>query len=139
MYLGDIKLAIIGLGYVGLPLAIEFGRKRAVISFDINQRRVDELKSGKDVTLETTHEELKAAKFLRFTTNINDLQACNCFIIAVPTPIDKQKNPDLTHLINASETVGALLKSGDIVIYESTVYPGCTEDDCVPVLEKFSR
>ncbi len=138
MHLGDIRLAIIGLGYVGLPLAVEFGRKRPVVGFDINQRRIDELKSGNDFTLETTQEELEAAKLLRYTTSIDDLRACNCHIITVPTPIDKHKRPDLTPLIKASETVGSVLKPGDIVIYESTVYPGCTEDDCVPVLEKFS-
>lgn len=138
MYLGDIKLAIIGLGYVGLPLAVEFGRKRTVVGFDTSQRRIDELKSGNDLTLETTLEELEAAKFLRYTNSIDDLRVCNCFIITVPTPIDKHKRPDLRPLIKASETVGSVLKEGDIVIYESTVYPGCTEGDCVPVLEKFS-
>lgn len=138
MKLQDIKLAIVGLGYVGLPLAVEFGRKRQVVGFDINQRRIDELKSGNDFTLETTREELVAAKQLSFTTNLDDLRSCNCFIITVPTPIDAYKRPDLTPLRMASETVGKVLKKGDIVIYESTVYPGCTEDDCVPVLEKYS-
>ena len=134
----DIKLSIIGLGYVGLPVAVEFGRKRPVVGFDINQRRIDELKAGNDVTLETTPEELAAAKHLTYTTNLDDLRACNCYIVTVPTPIDKWKRPDLTHLIRASETVGKVLKKGNIVIYESTVYPGCTEEDCVPVLEKHS-
>lgn len=134
----DIKLAIIGLGYVGLPLAVEFGRKRSVIGFDINQKRINELKSGYDFTLETTADELAAAKQLGYTTNIDDLRSCNCFIVTVPTPIDEYKRPDLTPLIKASETVGKVLKTGDIVIYESTVYPGATEEDCVPVLEKFS-
>ena len=134
----DIKLSIIGLGYVGLPLAVEFGRKRPVIGFDINQRRIDELKAGKDITLETTQEELAAAKHICYTTNLDDLHACNCYIVTVPTPIDEHKRPDLTPLIKASETVGKVLKKGDIVIYESTVYPGCTEEDCVPVLEKHS-
>lgn len=138
MYLDDIKLAIVGLGYVGLPLAVEFGRKRTVIGFDTNQRRIDELKAGNDRTFETTQEELEAAKLLRYTTSIDDLRACNCYIITVPTPIDKHKRPDLTPLIKASEIIGSVLKPGDIVIYESTVYPGCTEDDCVPVLEIFS-
>jgi len=138
MQLQDITLAIIGLGYVGLPLAAEFGRKRAVVGFDINQHRIDQLKSGNDITLETTTEELAAAKLLSFTTNIEHLLACNCFIVTVPTPIDGYKRPDLTPLIKASETVGKVLKKGDIVIYESTVYPGCTEEDCVPVLEKHS-
>ena len=138
MTLNDIRLAIIGIGYVGLPLAVEFGRKRSVVGFDISQRRVDELKSGNDLTLETTSEELKAATHLSYTTNIDDLCACNCYIVTVPTPIDEHKRPDLTPLMKASETIGKVLKKGDIVIYESTVYPGATEEDCVPVLEKFS-
>lgn len=138
MQLQDIKLAIIGLGYVGLPLAAEFGRKRPVTGFDINQQRIDELKNGNDFTLEVTQEELAAAKHLTFTTNIDDLRTCNCYIITVPTPIDDHKRPDLTPLIKASETVGKVLRKGDIVIYESTVYPGCTEEDCVPVLERVS-
>lgn len=138
MKLEDIKLAIIGLGYVGLPLAVEFGRKRSVVGFDINQRRIDELKAGNDLTLETTQEELVAAKHLTYSTNCEDLRGCNCYIVTVPTPIDEHKRPDLTPLIKASETVGKVLKRGDIVIYESTVYPGCTEEDCVPVLEKHS-
>jgi UDP-N-acetyl-D-galactosamine dehydrogenase len=136
--LQDIKLAIIGLGYVGLPLAVEFGRKRTVAGFDINHRRIDELKASNDVTLETTQEELAAAKHLSYTTNLDDLRACNCYIVTVPTPIDEYKRPDLTSLIKASETVGKVLQRGNIVIYESTVYPGCTEEDCVPVLEKYS-
>jgi UDP-N-acetyl-D-galactosamine dehydrogenase len=134
----DIKLSIVGLGYVGLPLAVEFGRKRPVVGFDINQRRIDELKADHDSTLETTQEELAAAKYLTYTTSIEGLRACNCYIVTVPTPIDEHKRPDLTPLIKASETVGKVLKKGDIVIYESTVYPGCTEEDCVPVLEKHS-
>jgi len=138
MHQQDIKLAIIGLGYVGLPLAVEFGRKRNVVGFDINQRRIDELKAGNDFTLETTPEELAAAKQLAYTTNLDDLRACNCYVVTVPTPIDEYKRPDLTPLIKASETVGKVMKKGDIVIYESTVYPGCTEEDCVPVLEKHS-
>lgn len=138
MKLQDIKLSIVGLGYVGLPLAVEFGRKRTVVGFDINQRRIDELKAGNDFTLETTQEELAAAKHLSYTTNLDDLRTCNCYIVTVPTPIDEHKRPDLTPLIKASETVGKVLKKGDIVIYESTVYPGCTEEDCVPVLEKHS-
>jgi UDP-N-acetyl-D-galactosamine dehydrogenase len=138
MQLQNIKLAIVGLGYVGLPLAVEFGRKRFVVGFDINQRRIDELKAGNDLTLETTREELIAAKNLSFTTKLDDLRSCNCYIVTVPTPIDEYKRPDLTPLIKASETVGKTLKKGDVVIYESTVYPGCTEEDCVPVLEKHS-
>ena len=133
-----MKLAIIGLGYVGLPLAVEFGKKRQVVGFDINQKRIDELKSGNDFTLETTAEELHDAKLLRYTTNLEDLRDCTCFIVTVPTPIDEHKRPDLTPLIKASESVSKLLKKGDIVIYESTVYPGATEEDCVPVLEKLS-
>lgn len=136
--LSDIKLAVIGLGYVGLPLAVEFGKIGSVVGFDINQKRIDELKSGQDRTLETNSEELQAAKHLNYTSNLEDLRNCNCFIVTVPTPIDEHKRPDLGPLIKASETVGKVLKAGDIVIYESTVYPGCTEEDCVPVLEKFS-
>lgn len=138
MNLNNIKLAIVGLGYVGLPLAVEFGRGRSVVGFDINQLRIDELKSGRDVTLETSSAELAAAKFLTYSTDTNDLHACNCYIITVPTPIDEYKRPDLTPLVKSSQTVGAVLKKGDIVIYESTVYPGCTEEDCVPVLEECS-
>lgn len=133
-----MRLAIIGLGYVGLPLAVEFGKKRNVVGFDINQKRIDELKAGNDFTLETTPDELNDAKFLCYTTALDDLRDCNCFIVTVPTPIDEHKRPDLTPLIKASESVGKVLKKGDIVIYESTVYPGATEEDCVPVLEKFS-
>jgi UDP-N-acetyl-D-galactosamine dehydrogenase len=136
--LEDIKLSIIGLGYVGLPLAVEFGRIRTVVGFDINQQRIDQLKAGRDLTLETTQKELAAAIQLSYTTKLDDLRPCNCYIVTVPTPIDAYKRPDLTPLIRASETVGKVLKKGDIVIYESTVYPGCTEEDCVPVLEKYS-
>jgi UDP-N-acetyl-D-galactosamine dehydrogenase len=136
--LHDIKLAIIGLGYVGLPLAVEFGKIRTVLGFDINPKRIAQLKSGLDFTLETEPEELHAAKYLSFSSSSADLKYCNCFIITVPTPIDQHKRPDLGPLIKASETVGKLLKVDDMVIYESTVYPGCTEEDCVPVLEKFS-
>ena len=138
MNLKNLKIAIVGLGYVGLPLAVEFGKKRSVVGFDINTKRIAELQAGHDHTLETELEELQAAEFLRFTTNVEDLRSCNCYIVTVPTPIDEHKRPDLTPLIKASETVGKVLKPGDIVIYESTVYPGATEEDCVPVLEKFS-
>ncbi|MBF0417397.1 MAG: Vi polysaccharide biosynthesis UDP-N-acetylglucosamine C-6 dehydrogenase TviB [Magnetococcales bacterium] len=134
----EIQLAVIGLGYVGLPLAVEFGKKRPVVGFDINPARIDELRSGADRTLETTRDDLLAAKHLTFTTETTALVGCNCFIVTVPTPIDDHKRPDLTPLIKASETVGRVLKPGDLVIYESTVYPGCTEEDCVPILEKFS-
>ena len=137
-YLTEIKLAIIGLGYVGLPLAVEFGRKREVVGFDINQQRIDDLKAGQDFTLEITPEELTMSTQLIFSTKLDDLRQCNCFIVTVPTPIDGHKRPDLTPLIKASETVGKVLKPGDLVIYESTVYPGATEEDCVPVLEQFS-
>ena len=138
MKLEHLKLAIVGLGYVGLPLAVEFGKMRPVIGFDINEKRIAELKSGNDHTLETDSKELQAAKHLSFSTSIDDLKQCNCFIVTVPTPIDCYNQPDLTPLIKASETIGKVLKQGDIVIYESTVYPGATEEDCVPVLEKFS-
>ena len=138
MNLSDIKLSIIGLGYVGLPLAVEFGKKRSVIGFDINQRRIDELKNGIDVTLETSSGELSSSVHLSYSTSSEDLRSCNCFIITVPTPIDDYKRPDLRPLLNASKTVGKVLKRGDIVIYESTVYPGCTEEECVPVLEALS-
>jgi UDP-N-acetyl-D-galactosamine dehydrogenase len=136
--LTNLKLAIIGLGYVGLPLAVEFSKIRSVLGFDISLKRIDELKAGKDFTQETEPEELQAAIHLRFSTSSDDLRACNCFIVTVPTPIDTHKRPDLGPLTKASETVGKVLKVGDIVIYESTVYPGCTEEECVPVLEKFS-
>ena len=138
MHHHDLKLGIIGLGYVGLPLAVEFGRKRKVIGFDIKQERIDELKSGHDSTNEVTPEELGAAGHLTFSTQIQDLNTCNCYIVTVPTPIDEHQRPDLAPLISASETVGKALKKGDLVIYESTVYPGATEEDCVPVLEKSS-
>jgi UDP-N-acetyl-D-galactosamine dehydrogenase len=134
----DLRLAVIGLGYVGLPLAIEFGKNRPVVGFDINQARIDELKSAQDLTLEVSSEELIAAKYLSYTAALEDLCSCSCYIVTVPTPIDEHKQPDLTPLIRASESIGKVLKRGDIVIYESTVYPGATEDDCVPVLEAFS-
>jgi UDP-N-acetyl-D-galactosamine dehydrogenase len=136
--LANIKLAVIGLGYVGLPLAVEFGKKRTVVGFDINQKRISELNSGVDYTLEVSALELKEANQLIFTDKLADLRESNCFVVTVPTPIDEHKNPDLTPLILASETVGKILKAGDIVIYESTVYPGCTEEICIPVLEKYS-
>ena len=136
--LDSIKLAIIGLGYVGLPLAVEFAKQRSVVGFDINQARIDALRSGHDATLEVSDEELAEATGLSYTASLQDLAACNTFIVTVPTPIDEHKQPDLTPLVKASETIGKVLKKGDIVIYESTVYPGATEEDCVPVLEKFS-
>ena len=139
MLVKDLRLAVVGLGYVGLPLAVEFGRKRPVIGFDINYSRIEELKDGNDITLETTEIELKDATHLSFTNNLNDLKDCNVFIVTVPTPIDKDKNPDLTPLAHASKCVGSILKKGDIVIYESTVYPGATEEVCVPILEEESE
>jgi len=138
MTLSDVKLAIIGLGYVGLPLAVEFGKKRSVVGFDINARRIQSLQAGQDDTLEVGNADLRAAEGLRYTSNPDDLRSCNVFVVTVPTPIDEHKRPDLTPLIKASETIGQVLKKGDIVIYESTVYPGATEEDCVPVLEKYS-
>ncbi|GAP44914.1 nucleotide sugar dehydrogenase [Lentimicrobium saccharophilum] len=133
-----IKICVIGLGYVGLPLAVEFGKKFPVTGFDINQTRVNELMAGHDRTLETSDEDLAAAVYLKYTTSIEDIKDCNYYIVTVPTPIDSHKRPDLTPLLKASETVGKVLKKGDIVIYESTVYPGATEEECVPLLEKFS-
>ncbi len=136
--INNVSLAIVGLGYVGLPLAVEFGKSRPVVGFDINVARINELRSGEDHTLETSHEDLASAKHLRFTSNPADLMSSNVFIVTVPTPIDEHNQPDLTPLIKASETIGGVLKAGDIVIYESTVYPGATEEECVPVLERVS-
>ena len=132
------KLAVIGLGYVGLPLAVEFGKRRPVVGFDVNTDRINALQGGHDATLEVSDEELSSACQLQFSSNLSDLQECNTFIVTVPTPIDKHKRPDLTPLIKASEAIGKLLKRGDVVIYESTVYPGATEEDCIPVLESVS-
>ena len=138
MNLPEIKIAIIGLGYVGLPLAIEFGKHYDTLGFDINTQRVDQLCSGHDRTLETTTEELTSATLLQFSTDASALTDRNVFIVTVPTPIDKANRPDLTPLVKASETVGKALKQSAIVIYESTVYPGATEEVCVPILEEFS-
>lgn len=138
MKLSNIKLAIIGLGYVGLPLAVEFAKKRSVIGFDIKKKRIKDLKIGKDTTNEISREQLLRSKKLLLTNNEKDLYLANCYIVTVPTPIDKKKKPDLTLLLKATETIGKILKKGDIVVYESTVYPGCTEEECVPVLENFS-
>ncbi len=138
MKLKNIKLAIIGLGYVGLPLAVEFAKKRLVIGFDIKKKRIKELKIGKDTTNEISSKILLKSKKLLLTSNKKDLNSANCYIIAVPTPINKKKKPDLKLLLKASETIGKILKKGDFVIYESTVYPGCTEEYCVPVLENLS-
>jgi UDP-N-acetyl-D-glucosamine/UDP-N-acetyl-D-galactosamine dehydrogenase len=132
------KIAVIGLGYVGLPLAVEFGKQRHVIGFEINKSRVDELEEGKDSTLEINDDDLKAAQYLSYTIAVEDIRDCQIYIIAVPTPTDKNNRPDLTPLLKASETVGKVLTDNDIVIYESTVYPGATEEDCIPVLENAS-
>lgn len=134
----DLKIGIIGLGYVGLPLAIEFGKHFSVVGFDINEIRIDELKRGIDRTREIDVEELKIDSFLSFSSNLEDLKACNFYIVTVPTPLDKFKSPDLVPLLKASEMLGKILQRNDIVTYESTVYPGCTEEDCVPVLERMS-
>lgn len=131
----DATIAVIGLGYVGLPLAVEFGKLRPVIGFDIDPGRLASLVAGKDNTREISYEELAQARHLRFTSDPTDLTAASIYIVTVPTPIDAHKRPDLTPLLNASKTIGRALKRGDIVIYESTVYPGATEEDCVPVLE----
>lgn len=141
--LEDIRITVVGLGYVGLPLAVEFGRKYPTLGFDINRDRVNELRNGIDRTKETLPEELEAAGKLSFATDVKDLQRVedlrlNIYIVTVPTPIDQFKKPDLRPLLSASATIGGVLRNGDIVIYESTVYPGCTEEDCVPVLEQKS-
>ena len=134
----DQKLAVIGLGYVGLPLAVEFGKHLPVLGFDIRAARIEELRQGLDHTLEVSPEELKHSPHLSFSCDAAALAICNVFIVTVPTPVDEARQPDFTPLRKASETIGKVLKSGDLVIYESTVYPGCTEEVCVPVLEKFS-
>ena len=138
LQLDQIKLAVIGLGYVGLPLAVEFGKQRSVVGFDIHTSRIEALRQGKDSTLEVSDAELAEANQLSYSADLNDLSDCNVFIVTVPTPIDAHRRPDLTPLIKASESIGKVLKRGDIVIYESTVYPGATEEDCVPVLERVS-
>ncbi|MEI8608445.1 Vi polysaccharide biosynthesis UDP-N-acetylglucosamine C-6 dehydrogenase TviB [Enterovibrio sp. Hal110] len=134
----DIKIGVIGLGYVGLPLAVEFGQKFTTVGFDINSSRLAELREGQDSTLEVSSEELSNATLLSYSNSLDELGKCNVYIVTVPTPINKNKQPDLSPLISASETIGGVLKKGDVVIYESTVYPGATEDDCVPVLENVS-
>lgn len=136
--LEQLKIAIIGLGYVGLPLAVEFGKHKPTIGFDINENRILELKNGHDHTLEVSSDELKHVQQLAYTANIQDLQNSNFFIVTVPTPIDDFKQPDLTPLIKASQSIAKVLKKGDIVVYESTVYPGATEEVCIPELEKHS-
>ncbi|MBK6729414.1 MAG: Vi polysaccharide biosynthesis UDP-N-acetylglucosamine C-6 dehydrogenase TviB [Bacteroidetes bacterium] len=131
-------IAIIGLGYVGLPLAVEFGKKYKTIGYDINRKRIEELNEGNDRTMEITKEHLSASTHLTLTNDLSPVGECNFFVVTVPTPIDKNNNPDLTPVLSASRMIGKLLKKGDIVVYESTVYPGCTEEECVPVLEKES-
>ncbi|HHT7764637.1 Vi polysaccharide biosynthesis UDP-N-acetylglucosamine C-6 dehydrogenase TviB [Pasteurella multocida] len=138
MNIEKLKIGIIGLGYVGLPIAVEFGKKVPTVGFDINEKRVKSLASGKDYTLEVSEEELQHASKLRYTNQTKGLEECNFFIVTVPTPIDHYKQPDLKPLIKASETIAEVLKKGDVVVYESTVYPGATEEICVPVLEKMS-
>ena len=138
LQLSDLKIAIIGLGYVGLPLAVEFGKLLPVVGFDIQQKRIQELQSGQDHTLEVSPEELKQATQLTYSAHLDDLRSCNFFIVTVPTPIDEFKQPDLTPLIKASTSIGKVLKKGDVVVYESTVYPGATEEACIPVLERVS-
>lgn len=134
----EMRLAIIGLGYVGLPLAVEFGRIRNVIGYDVDEKRIKELEGGFDRTNETNPSDIKSANLLSYTASLEELAGCNVYIITVPTPIDELNRPDLTPLLNASADIGKVLSKGDIVIYESTVYPGCTEEKCVPVLQKYS-
>ena len=138
MKFDDLKIAVIGLGYVGLPLAVEFGKKVNTLGFDINEARINELKSGQDHTLEVSPEELAQAKYLQFSASLDELVASNFYIVTVPTPIDEYNQPDLTPLIKASKSIGKVLKKDDIVVYESTVYPGATEEVCVPILEEVS-
>jgi len=136
--LRHLKVGVVGLGYVGLPLAVEFGKRFQTVGFDIKPDRVDELRKGHDSTLEVDSAELREAKKLTYTTKLADLKPCRVFIVTVPTPIDEYKRPDLTPLMKSSESVGQVLKKGDVVVYESTVYPGCTEEVCVPILERAS-
>jgi UDP-N-acetyl-D-galactosamine dehydrogenase len=136
--LESTRLAIVGLGYVGLPLAVEYGKRYDTVGFDINRARIDELHAGRDNTLELDAAELAEATRLRFSSDLEDIRDCNVFIVTVPTPIDNAKRPDLTPLIKASETLGKVIKPGDVVVYESTVYPGCTEEVCIPILERVS-
>lgn len=136
--INKLKIAIVGLGYVGLPLLLEFSKKKNVIGFDLDKKRINQLKLGFDKNLEINKNQLKNLKKIKFTSNKNELQSANCFIVTVPTPIDKFKKPDLQPIFTASEIIGKFLKKKDLVIYESTVYPGCIEEKCVPILEKFS-
>ncbi len=132
------RIGVVGLGYVGLPLAVEFGKHFDTVGFDIKKARIEELKGGKDSTLECSSAELRAASLLKYSSKLRDLGKCRVFIVTVPTPIDRYNRPDLTPLERSSETVGQVLKKGDVVVYESTVYPGCTEEICVPILERIS-
>lgn len=134
----NLKIGIIGLGYVGLPLAVEFGKKYPTLGFDINQSRVNQLKDGKDSTLECTSDELSEAINLDFSSNLDDIQDCNFYIVTVPTPITDANTPDLTPLKKASEALGSIISHGDVVVFESTVYPGATEEVCLPIIEKIS-
>jgi UDP-N-acetyl-D-galactosamine dehydrogenase len=136
--LEDVKIAIIGLGYVGLPLAVEFGKKFPTLGFDINKARIEELKNGQDHTLEVSPEELKESHQLSYSCELEQLKQANFYIVTVPTPIDEHRQPDLTPLVKASETLGKVIKAGDVVVFESTVYPGATEEDCIPVIERIS-
>lgn len=136
--LQSARLAVVGLGYVGLPLAVEFGKHQPIVGYDVNKNRIEKLRAGHDTTLEVDDEELASATQLQFTDQLDDIAQCNTYIVTVPTPIDAHKRPDLTPLIRASEAIGKVLKRGDVVIYESTVYPGATEEECVPVLERVS-
>ena len=136
--LDQTRIGIIGLGYVGLPLAVEFGKSITTVGFDINTKRIEELKSGKDHTLEVSPEEMKEATKITYTSDLQTLKACNFFIVTVPTPVDEFKRPDLRPVESASRTIGQVLKKGDVAVFESTVYPGCTEEICVPIMEKLS-
>ena len=136
--LEETKIAIIGLGYVGLPLAVEFAKKLPVLGFDINKPRIEELKSGTDSTLEVSDEELTEAKHLSYSSEVSEIKSSNVYIVTVPTPIDKHKKPDLTPLEKASLMLGDVISKGDIIIYESTVFPGATEEICIPIIEKQS-
>lgn len=138
MNLNQAKIAVIGLGYVGLPLAVEFGKRRAVVGFDINPARIEELRAGRDGTLEVEAQDLKAANHLQYSSSLDDLRDCQVFIVTVPTPVDQANRPDMVPLVKASETVGKVMPADAVVIYESTVYPGATEEVCVPVLERVS-
>ena len=134
----DIQVAVVGLGYVGLPLAAAFGRHYSTVGFDIDHERISELLRGHDSTLEVSGDELAEARLLRFSGDPQDIASCNVYIVTVPTPIDRAKRPDLSALRSASHAVGQILSEGDVVIYESTVYPGATEEDCAPILEQIS-